>query len=184
MAQNSTAEIELAQARRVQLLDALYDLSNGSVYQIILVQEAAEKIGIKDYQEAIAVAAYLDEKGLFDFDSGGWTGRMTTKGVDMVENWRTPKPKQEVPKVTPSFHYEDKSVRVSGSSFVQAGSNNTQNVKQDFRLNIEQIFKAIDDSNASQESKNEAKSLLGSFLKHPLVTSIAGGLASTIKPPC
>jgi hypothetical protein len=184
MAQNSTAEIERAQLQRVELLKALYDLSNRSVYQTIMLQEAAEKVGIKDYQEAIAIASYLDSKGLFDFDGGGWTGRMTTSGIDMVEKWRTPKPKPETPKVAPSFHYEDKSVRVLGSSFVQAGSNNTQTVKQDFQANIEQIFKAIDGSDASQESKDEAKSLLGSFLKHPLVTSIAGGLASTIKPPC
>jgi hypothetical protein len=177
MALNSTAEIELAQLQRVQLLKALYDLSNRNIHQDIWLQQAAEKVGIKDYQQSMAAAAYLDSKGLFNFNGGGWGGRMTTAGIDMVEKWRMPKP--ETAKTTPSIHFEDKSIRVSsaGPAIVQAGENNTQTVKQDFRNYVEQITKAIDSSNATDESKKEAKNLLNEFLKHPLVTSIAGGVA-------
>jgi hypothetical protein len=177
MAQNSIAEIELAQLQRVQLLEALYDLSNRNIYQPVSLQDAAKKIGIEDYKQATAAAAYLHSKGLFNFSGGGWGGRMTTAGIDMVEKWRMPKPKSEAPKTPPAIHFEDKSIRVSssGHSIVQAGANNTQTLN--FTTHIEQISKAIDESSATDESKKEAKNLLGEFLKHPLVTSIAGGIA-------
>jgi len=177
----STEQIELAQKQRLGLLIALYDLSKRNVHQPISLQEAAKKIGIDDINEAIPVASYLNAKGLFNLSGGGWGGHMTVAGIDFVETIRVPiTTKPEISKSASSvIHFEDKSIRVSssGHAVVQAGENNTQTVKQDFKTNIEQITKAIDDSNAAQDTKNEAKSLLGNFLKHPLVTSIAGGIA-------
>jgi hypothetical protein len=78
------------------------------------------------------------------------------------------------------FPIIDNSVKITGSpaAVVQTGQHNSQTIIQDFRNHVEQISKAIENSNASEISKNEVRSLFGEFLKHPLVTSIAGGLAA------
>jgi N-methylhydantoinase B/oxoprolinase/acetone carboxylase alpha subunit len=180
----SKEQIELAQQQRVALLYALYDLSDRNVHKPISLKEAAAKIGIDDYNHALAVASYLHQKGVFDLSGGGWGGRMTVDGIDLVEKSRTPSPAQDRHTNTaPSvIHFEDKSIRVSssGDAIVQAGHHNTQTVRQDFHSHIEQIKKAIDGADANEVSKSEAKSLLSEFLKHPLVTSIAGGIAGAL----
>jgi hypothetical protein len=71
----------------------------------------------------------------------------------------------------------DQSISVHGSSDVQIGSHNIEDIK----IEIGKIVSAIDHSSANDQEKAEAKSLLKKFLQHPLVASIAGGLASTIK---
>jgi len=177
----SKEQIELAQKQRVALLFALYDLSDRNVHKPISLHEAAKKIGIEDYQQTISLASYLDAKGVYNLSGGGWGGRMTVEGIDLVEKVRTPNSTQEnnTKAAAAIIHFEDKSIRVSssGNSVVQAGQNNTQMTSQDFGIHIEQISKAIDGANATEDSKKEAKNLLNEFLKHPLVTSIAGGVA-------
>ncbi|AOU92175.1 uncharacterized protein AruCF_1284 [Achromobacter ruhlandii] len=56
------------------------------------------------------------------------------------------------------------------------GNNNLMN----FQVAINEMIKKIDDSNSSPEEKAEAKSRLQAFLTHPLVISIAGGIASAL----
>jgi hypothetical protein len=93
--------------------------------------------------------------------------KITARGVDVVEgNIGSP--------IAITF---DQSVSVHSSSNVQIGSHNVQ----DISIQIGKLVSAIDHSTASDEQKAEAKSLLRKFLEHPLVASIAGGLASTIK---
>ena len=85
---------------------------------------------------------------------------------------------EEFPTSTPHAVI-DNSIKITGSpaTVVQTGQHNSQKVIQDFSNHVEQISKAIENSNASEVSKNEARSLFRDFLKHPLVTSIAGGIA-------
>jgi len=71
-------------------------------------------------------------------------------------------------------------VSVVASPHTQVGNGNVQRVS--ISVEIEKIISAIDHSTASEAEKREAKSLLKRFLEHPLVTSIAGGIASTLKP--
>lgn len=90
--------------------------------------------------------------------------RLTTRGVDVVEREGVGAP------------IEIKIITVSNSSNVVVGNNNTQNVDN----SIQVILSAIDRAPASAEQKTEAKNLLGQFLKHPLVASIAGGVTGAL----
>ncbi|KHT22172.1 MULTISPECIES: hypothetical protein [Pectobacterium] len=58
----------------------------------------------------------------------------------------------------------------------QVGNGNTQNISNVFN----QLLQQIEDSSASDEEKQEAKSRLAKFLEHPLVGSIVGGLAGSL----
>ena len=58
----------------------------------------------------------------------------------------------------------------------QIGNGNTQNINNIFN----QLIQDIDNSQASTEEKNEAKTRLAKFLEHPLVNSILGGVAGSL----
>lgn len=58
----------------------------------------------------------------------------------------------------------------------QVGNGNTQNIHNVFN----QLLQQIEDSAASDQEKQEAKSRLAKFLEHPLVGSIVGGLAGSL----
>lgn len=58
----------------------------------------------------------------------------------------------------------------------QVGNGNVQNIHNVFN----QLLQKIDDSAATDEEKQEAKSRLSKFLEHPLVGSIVGGLAGSL----
>ncbi|WP_454889073.1 hypothetical protein [Serratia quinivorans] len=58
----------------------------------------------------------------------------------------------------------------------QVGNGNTQNIHNVFN----QLLQQIEESSASAEEKQEAKSRLAKFLEHPLVGSIVGGLAGSL----
>jgi RIP homotypic interaction motif len=116
----------------------------------------------------------LAEHGLINWNpirlrSGTITGagKITALGVDVIEGHSHP----------PDSITLDQSISIHGSSNVQVGSHNVQ----DISIQIEKLVSAIDHSSASDEEKAEAKSRLKKFLEHPLVASIAGGLASTIR---
>ncbi|WP_077999876.1 hypothetical protein [Edwardsiella tarda] len=55
----------------------------------------------------------------------------------------------------------------------QVGSGNIQNIQSVFSYLLQQI----DDADASEDEKNEAKGSLKKFLSHPLVTAVVGGMA-------
>lgn len=65
-------------------------------------------------------------------------------------------------------------LNVHGSA--QVGNGNVQNIHNIFH----QLTKEIDQSDATDEEKTEAKSRLTKFLEHPLVGSIVGGLAGSL----
>ncbi len=58
----------------------------------------------------------------------------------------------------------------------QIGNNNTQNVEAVFT----QILEKINNSNASEQEKSDARGKLKAFLKHPLVTAIFGASINAI----
>ncbi|WP_197971559.1 hypothetical protein [Aeromonas veronii] len=58
----------------------------------------------------------------------------------------------------------------------QIGNGNTQNISNIFN----QLIQDIDKSQASTEEKSEAKKRLTTFLEHPLVSSILGGVAGSL----
>jgi hypothetical protein len=70
-----------------------------------------------------------------------------------------------------------KKIKSVVAALVQIGSSNVQ----DIAVHFEKLVAAINDSSAPSAQKEEAKSLLKKFLEHPLVISVAKGLASTIK---
>ncbi|QQB32232.1 hypothetical protein I6I07_16100 [Achromobacter deleyi] len=67
-------------------------------------------------------------------------------------------------------------VNIHDSTGIQVGDHNLMN----FQVAINEMVKKIDDSNSSPEEKAEAKSRLKAFLTHPLVISIAGGIAGAL----
>ena len=127
-----------------------------------------------DHVDLFRACDQLAEHGLIDWhpihvrgQTIAGAGKITAFGVDVIEGSVKP----------PISITLDHSISVHGSSNVQIGSHNTQ----DFSIQIGKIVSAIDQSSVSEAQKAEAKSLLKKFLDHPLVASIAGGLASTIK---
>ncbi|EKT4448945.1 hypothetical protein NPS49_07135 [Pseudomonas putida] len=58
----------------------------------------------------------------------------------------------------------------------QVGNYNVQNIHNVFN----QLLQKIDESEATEEEKAEAKGRLSSFLEHPLVGAIVGGLAGSL----
>lgn len=67
-------------------------------------------------------------------------------------------------------------ITIQNAHSVQIGDNNTQNVINSFQYLIEQI----DSSDSSDAEKEEAKSYLESFIKHPLVVSLLGAGAGAL----
>ena len=68
---------------------------------------------------------------------------------------------------------QNKTVNITGSSNVVVGDNNQITLTQ----YVAELAQLIDNSSGTSEQKTEAKSILQSFLEHPLVTAIAGGIA-------
>ena len=66
---------------------------------------------------------------------------------------------------------------VNANGATQIGNNNTQNIENVFTSIIEQI----DQTNAPEAQKQEAKSLLQQFLEHPLAGTIVGMTPMAIK---
>jgi len=64
-------------------------------------------------------------------------------------------------------------INITGSQGVPIGDYNTQNV----RTVLEAMVSQIDQADAPDKDKTEAKSRLKAFLTHPLVTGILGGAA-------
>jgi hypothetical protein len=92
---------------------------------------------------------------------GGGLGRITAKGVDVIDG-TTPPP------LTITLH--DHRVSISGSSHVQVGSGNVQGLN----IDIERLSLAIDHSNATMGEKKEAKSLLEKVVGNKVLWTVLG----------
>ena len=63
-------------------------------------------------------------------------------------------------------------VSISHSTGFQVGDHNVQNIQNAFHA----LERAIDEQNASHESKSDAKAKLKALLQHPLVVAVLGGV--------
>lgn len=128
-------------------------------------------------KDILCLSQQLYEHGLIEWSSarGGsgellaGRGHITAPGVDVVENEGIGAPI----KITfdHSTHYS-----VHASAGVQIGNGNTQGDS----INLEQLIKTIDQSSASTPEKQEVKSRLAAFLRHPLVETIVGKLVPSV----
>jgi hypothetical protein len=87
-------------------------------------------------------------------------GRITNLGVDVVEGNTA----------APIAISIDRSISVSGSTHVQIGDGNVQ----DLHMNADKIVGAINRSTATGAEKEEAKSLLARLLDNPILSRIVG----------
>jgi hypothetical protein len=69
---------------------------------------------------------------------------------------------------------------INSSAPLQIGDGNVQNVTQVFN----DIVKDIDDADASEDEKKEAKGLLSKFLEHPLAGTVVGLSVEAAKSIC
>ena len=65
---------------------------------------------------------------------------------------------------------KNQTININAPSAIQIGNNNSQQLN----VTIQSLIEKIDSSNCSRQEKQEAKTLLQEFLKHPLVTTIIG----------
>lgn len=65
---------------------------------------------------------------------------------------------------------KNQTININAPSAIQIGNNNSQQLN----VTIQSLIEKIDSSNCSRQEKEEAKTLLQEFLKHPLVTTIIG----------
>jgi hypothetical protein len=97
----------------------------------------------------------------------GGLGQITAFGVDVIEQ-------SQEPPISINLD-QRQNITIQNSSNVNIGNVNIQ------ELIISKFIEEIDNSKASDTEKKEAKSLLQKFLEHPLIVSVFGGLASTIR---
>lgn len=154
------------------LLQKLYDHRKESQDMTSLVLPTDFSFPMTEI-EIIRIGSQLEEHGLARCqNSMGNAWRITAYGVDVVEREGAGAPIEI--KIT--------NTNISNSVGVVVGNNNSQ----DIRASFTEILSAIEKAPANSNEKNEAKNLFGEFLKHPLVTSMAGGatqaLLKTILP--
>ncbi|MEW6438803.1 MAG: hypothetical protein AB1508_16720 [Pseudomonadota bacterium] len=130
------------------------------------LKQLAEKLEDFDFDVLGNICDQLGEKNLITWKplrSGmgiaAGMGRITSDGIDVLEGTAS---------APIAITLYDHSVRVSGSSNVQVGGGNVQNVNFD----IGKLVAAIDHSQAGEREKAEAKSLLQKFTENKLVMSL------------
>lgn len=168
MALQQTELIDRARAQRLDLLFAFYDLSNGASNTPVLVQEAAKMAGMENHDEVLAAATYLSAKGLFHLDGGGWTGYITVDGVDFVERHRKPLDLPHENPASPSHLIISNS---PGANVNFAGRDISQRV-----VWLEKLKREIEKTDASDEEKRKAKSILETISENKLLNTIIGGV--------
>ena len=99
----------------------------------------------------------------------GGAGKITARGVDVYEGGGL---RGSFPIELPVLQ----TINISHSQNIQIGSYNTQQLVVMF----EQLLQQIEESPAAPEEKREAKGRLAAFLKHPIVSSVAADVATTV----
>jgi hypothetical protein len=157
---------------RAIVLQKFYDKRRGDFYQP-LPDEFAEE---PDYETVMHICDQLDEIGLIDWKAvrmQGMTvqgaGKITAAGIDVIETDGKKAPVEFTFPVSQNFTF-------NSPSNVQVGNHNVQNIQQV----LSDLVSRIEATDATTEEKEEAKGLLRSFLEHPLVGAIVGGLAGSI----
>jgi hypothetical protein len=123
-----------------------------------------------DRTELANICSQLGQHGLIDWEAvealtGNipLRGRITASGIDVIEG-------TALAPISITLH--DHSVRVTGSNNVQIGNANTQTV----HVQIKKVLTQIEQAQASQPEKQEAKSLLERLSNNALLVSVLGAL--------
>ena len=130
---------------------------------------------VKDFSELARICEQLAQHDLIEWkpihylgsrNPVAGNGKITAFGVDVIEGTaRSP--------IAITFDHSQK-ISVQDSQNVQVGNHNSISSA----INIDKIKAAIDHSTFSESEKAQAKSVLSTFLEHPLIAAIVGGLAS------
>lgn len=67
-------------------------------------------------------------------------------------------------------------INIQGSTGIQIGNHNLMS----FQAAVNEMLECLERADTTEEQKDEAKSLLGAFLSHPLVSAIVGGVTAGI----
>jgi hypothetical protein len=155
-------EVDRAQAQRVALLEAIFDVSGQNVYQTILLDEAAKDAGIEGFDSMWAAASYLSNKGLIDADGGGFTARITVSGIDLVEGWRLPRRTQENTTTNaPTNFFLNHATVTGGIQFQSPNSTQTVSISiTKFDESVEKLARLVGQCPASELDKEEAVAAL------------------------
>lgn len=113
-------------------------------------------------QDLYRICEQLYQHGLIEFKAiqirgyyvSGSCGKITANGVDIVENEGINSP-----------------INISIT---------TNTFNQSFVFDIEQILLEINKMEATNEEKTQVKEMIKSFIEHPLVTSIIGGVLGNL----
>jgi len=105
-------------------------------------------------------SALIDWKGSLGPGIDG-AGRITSRGIDVIEG-NAPPPI--------AITIESRQISVHGSSNVQIGAGNAQGIT----IRADKVIAAINDSQATVEEKEKARSAVQSILSSPLLTKIFG----------
>jgi hypothetical protein len=151
-------------ARRV-VLQRLYDRREGGRF---LQSNEFDDLSITenrlfDFLKQLDDLGLADGKFIKNYQGGdaaflSAVARITTRGIDAIENPETAPPQVMV----------DHSINVHGSQNIQVGNYNQQTVN----LDIGKLNAAIDHSAATMEEKGEAKSLLKRLSENKLLISV------------
>ena len=156
---------------RAIALEKFYAKRREGVVQL----QAKDFANVKDdleWEDIYRVCDQLGDYGLINWQSAKGIGGMTVAGygeikgpgVDIIEGTAT----------SPISMNFDHRVTIHGSSNIQVGNNNTQ----DITITIGRLTEEIDRAAAPEAEKEEAKSRLNALLSHPLVSAIVGGVVS------
>ena len=115
---------------------------------------------------AANICRQLGESGLIDWKGSlgpgiDGAGRITSRGIDVIEG-NAPPPI--------AITIESRQISVHGSSNVQIGAGNAQGIT----IRADKVIAAINDSQATVEEKEKARSAVQSILSSPLLTKIFG----------
>lgn len=147
------------------VLEKFYELRNQQPSMLNVLQ-LPDIVSLEpDPNRLLNICEQLGEHGLIHWKSLssmsaiGGMGKITAKGVDVVEG-------TAAAPITVTLHHHR--ISVSQSSNVQIGDSNTQGVK----VRVDKLIAAIDHSEASDAEKADAKSLLEKITSSPLLQTV------------
>jgi hypothetical protein len=147
--------------RRAIILQRLYDQRHHSDGFIPVPENGGSP---EERITAVNIARQLSQNGLIDWKelSGAGMGmaRITAQGVDIVEGTRA----------SPITIAINRSINIHGSTNVQVGEGN----RQEISIAGEKVIAAINNSTATAEEKEKAKSVLQSVLSSPVLSAALG----------
>jgi hypothetical protein len=150
--------------RRAVLLQKFYDVrhvKDGRTRMPVDPSASQEERGIAyNICRQLAESGLIEWKGFLGPEVDG-AGRITSQGIDVIEgNARPPI----------AITIDSRQYSVHGSSNVQIGEGNAQ----DITIRAEKVIAAINDSQATAEEKEHAKSVVQSILASPVLAKILG----------